>query len=203
MSMDVERMKNSLYIEDMTSALEVENFTYADFLEWDEGTLAELLDGENVMMAPPLRRHQGVLTELLNQIRNFLKGKKCKVYPAPFSVRLFPKKDKSDNTVFLPDIVVVCDPAKLDDKGCNGAPDLVIEILSPSTAKYDKITKFRKYQTAGVKEYRIVDPDLKNVQVCILENGRYVVTMYDDTEKAPIGVLQGCEIDLPAVFEDA
>jgi Uma2 family endonuclease len=186
----------------MASALEKESYTYADFLEWDESTLAELLDGEIVMMAPPLRRHQGILTALLNQIGNFLKGKKCKVYPAPFGVRLFPKKDRSDNTVFLPDIVVVCDPEKLDDKGCNGAPDLVIEILSPSTAKYDRITKFRKYQTAGVKEYWIVDPDLKNVQVCILENGRYVLTMYDETEKAPVCVLQGCEIDLPAVFEE-
>jgi Uma2 family endonuclease len=214
----------------MASALEIENYTYADFLEWKESTLAELLDGEIVMMAPPATIHQLVSGEFFSQLKNFLKGKRCKVFAAPFGVRLFPRKDRSDNTVFLPDIVVVCDPEKLDDKGCNGAPDLVIEILSPSTAKYDwragceprrynkfplqrkslqldcedfhKITKFRKYQTAGVKEYWIVDPDLKNVQVCILENGRYMVTMYDDTEKAPIGVLQGCEIDLPAVFEE-
>ena len=178
----------------------VEHYTYADFLEWDENVRAELLDGEVVMMAPPLRRHQGNLTKLLYQIEDFLQGKPCKVYAAPFAVRLFPKKNKSDTTVFMPDLVVVCDEKKLDDQGCNGAPDLVIEIISPSTASYDRVYKFRKYQNAGVKEYWIVDPELKNVQVCILENSRYIITMYDETETAPVSVLKGCRINLPAVF---
>ena len=182
--------------------VEPEYYTYTDFLEWDEDFRAELLDGEIVMMAPPLRVHQEVVTQLVLQIGNYLKGKKCKVYPAPFAVRLFPHKDKSDDTVLEPDIVVVCDSEKLDDKGCNGPPDLVIEVISPSTAKYDRLWKFRKYQKAGVREYWIVDPEIKGVQVCILEKGRYVMSAYDETDKAPVSVLEGCEIDLTGVFAE-
>jgi len=181
---------------------EEEQYTYADYFGWDEDVRAELHDGELVMMAPPLRVHQGIITQLVYQIESYLKGKKCKVYPAPFAVRLFPEKDDSDTTVFEPDIVVICDADKLDDKGCNGAPDLVIEIISPSTARYDRIYKFRKYQQAGVKEYWIVDPETKSVQVCILENGRYIMSVYEDTEKAPVGVLEGCKIDLSGVFAE-
>jgi len=177
-------------------------YTYADYAEWDENIRSELYDGEVVMMATPTRKHQQVSMELVFQIRNYLEGKTCQIYAAPFSVRLFPQKDRNDTTVFEPDIVVVCDPEKLDDKGCNGAPDLVIEIISPSTASHDRIYKFRKYQTAGVKEYWIVDPELKSVQACILENDRYVVYMYDENDKAPISVLQNCEINLSAVFAD-
>ena len=179
---------------------EAEYYTFADYLEWDENVRAELHDGEAVMMAPPLRVHQGIIIQLVLQIGNFLKGKKCKLYPAPFGVRLFPKKDRSDDTVFEPDIVVVCDPGKLDERGCNGPPDLVIEITSPSTAKYDRVYKLRKYEMAGVREYWIVDPETSSVQVFILENGRYVVSGYDETEKAPVSILEGCEIDLQAVF---
>ena len=176
--------------------------TYADLLELDENVRAELHDGELVMMSPPVTKHQAILAELVIQIGNFLKGKKCKVFPAPFGVRLFPKKDKSDKTVFEPDIVVVCDREKLDEKGCNGAPDFVIEIVSPSSAKYDRIYKLRKYQKAGVREYWIVDPETNSVQVYILENGRYLVSAYDETEKAPISVLEGCVIDLTTVFAE-
>ena len=181
---------------------EAAHYTYADLLEWDEDVRAELHDGEAIMMSPPLRVHQGALTELLFQIQSYLKGKKYKVYPAPFGVRLFPKKDKSDDTVFEPDIVVICDSGKLDERGCNGPPDLVIEIISPSTAKYDRVYKLRKYQQAGVIEYWIVDPEQKTVQVCILENDRYVVSMYDETDKVSVSVLEGCEIDLADVFAE-
>jgi len=175
-------------------------YTYADLLEWDEDVRAELHDGEAIMMSPPLTKHQSVSGELFFQIRTYLEGKTCKVFAAPFGVRLFPKKDKSDDTVFEPDIVVICDSEKLDERGSNGPPDLVIEIISPSTAKYDRIYKLRKYQKAGVREYWIVDPETKTVQVCILENGRYVVSVYDETDKAPVAVLEGCEIDLAGVF---
>jgi Uma2 family endonuclease len=124
------------------------------------------------------------------------------VYPGPFGVRLFPKKDQSDNTVFEPDIVVICDPAKLDNRGCNGPPDLVIEILSPSTARFDQVYKLRKYEKAEVREDWIVDPEIKYVQTFILENGRYVAPAYDETEKVSVSVLEGCEIDLRAVFAE-
>jgi Uma2 family endonuclease len=127
-----------------------------------------------------------------------LKGKPCKVYAAPFSVRLFPAADLSDDTVVEPDIVVVCDSRKLDDRGCNGAPDLIIEILSPSTTRHDKILKFRKYREAGVREYWVLSPEEKNFVVYILKNGEYAASAYDDT--VPVAVLPGCEIDLKTVF---
>ena len=180
--------------------VEDEYYTFADYLEWDEDFRAELLDGEIFMMAPPTSTHQMVSGELFFKIRSYLEGKTCKVFAAPFGVRLFPKKDNSDDTVFQPDIVLVCDPQKIDERGCNGAPDLVIEILSPSTASYDCIYKFRKYLQAGVREYWIVDPETKLLQVFVLENGRYVASAYDETEKAPVSVLKDCEIDLQAVF---
>jgi Uma2 family endonuclease len=178
------------------------NNTYANFLEWDEDFRAELHDGEVVVMAPPVTKHQQVSGELFFQIRSYLEGKSCKVFPAPFGVRLFPKKDRSDDTVFEPDIVVICDQEKLDEHGCNGPPDFVIEIVSPSTAKYDRVYKLRKYEKAGVREYWIVDPETKYVQVFTLENGRFLASGYDDTEKAAVSVLEGCEIDLQAVFAD-
>ena len=177
-------------------------YTYADLLEWDEDVRAELHDGEAIMMSPPVTIHQRVSGELFFKIRTYLEGKPCRIFAAPFGVRLFPKKDRSDDVVFEPDIVVVCDMDKIDDKGCNGAPDLVIEILSPSTARYDRVYKFRKYQKAGVREYWIVDPETKTVQVCILDNGRYVVSVYDETDKALVSVLEGCEIDMGVVFAE-
>jgi Uma2 family endonuclease len=178
------------------------HYTYADYLEWDENFRAELHDGQIVMMAPPLRVHQHVSGELFYRIRSFLEGKACKVYAAPFGVRLFPKKDRRDDTVFEPDIVVVCDPKKLDDKGCNGPPDLVIEILSSSTASYDCIYKLRKYQKAKVREYWMVDPETKVVVRYVLEDDHYVAKGYEAPEKVPVSVLKGCVIDLQAVFTE-
>ncbi|GHU94739.1 hypothetical protein FACS189479_07810 [Spirochaetia bacterium] len=199
-----------------TSALdydlyEDQHYTYADMLEWDESIRAEIIDGEVYMMSPLARFHQDISRELFGPLYNFLKGKPCKVYPAPFGVRLFPKDDLSDDTVVEPDIVVVCDHSKLDDRGCNGAPDLVIEILSPSNTQRDRIVKFRKYLAAGVREYWVVDPGQKTVEVHIMNAGdaplgshQYITTVYDAADEAPVSVLPGCSIRLKDVFsEDA
>ncbi|MDR2095401.1 MAG: Uma2 family endonuclease [Treponema sp.] len=177
-------------------------YTYADILKEDESGRYELLDGEAFMMAPPSRMHQEILGELFTQLHNFLKGKPCKVYPAPFGVRLFPKKDNSDNTFFEPDITVVCDHSKLDDQGCNGAPDMVIEILSPSTARYDLLYKLNKYIQAGVQEYWIIDPQDKILHVYTLEQGYYKISNYNPDDTVPVTVLPGCLIDLSAVFAE-
>jgi Uma2 family endonuclease len=177
-----------------------QRYTYADMLEWDESIRAEIFDGEVYMMPPPARVHQEISRELLLQFGNFLKGKPCKVYAAPFGVRLFPKDDLSDDTVVEPDIAVICDKSKLDDRGCNGAPDLIIEILSPSNIAHDKIRKFRKYLAAGVREYWIVNPMEQMVDVHRLDGGRYITMLYDAEEEVPVTVLPGCTIKLQDVF---
>jgi Uma2 family endonuclease len=187
----------------MPLAKEQPYYTYADYLEWDEDERYEIIDGEAYMMATPSRIHQEISGNFYYALRSFLEDKPCKVYTAPFSVRLFPTKDNSDDTVVEPDITVVCDPSKLDDRGCNGAPDFIIEILSPSTARYDRIVKFNKYREAGVKEYWIIDPEEKAVFAHILKNGQYTAAVYDDTGTAPVTVLPGCEIELKTVFETA
>ncbi|GHV39889.1 hypothetical protein AGMMS49546_12730 [Spirochaetia bacterium] len=182
---------------------ENQHYTYADVLEWNEDFRAEIIDGKIYMMSPPVRAHQGILMELAFQLRSFLTGKPCKVYPSPFGVRLFPKEDLSDDTLVEPDIVVVCDSSKLDKRGCNGAPDLIIEIISPSNTQHDRIYKFRKYLQAGVREYWIVDPQDKTVQVHILNTGAYHTTVYDKGDEAPVSVLPGCIIKLQDVFAEA
>lgn len=178
------------------------HYTYADMCEWEEtNEPCELIDGELVGLDFPTPRHQRIVRELILAISGFLKGKPCELYPAPFSVRLNPKEDGSDGTVLAPDISVVCDASKVDERGCRGAPDLVIEVLPPSTARYDRLVKLRKYQAAGVREYWIVDPDTKTVQVCILKDGLYVLSMYADT-LMPVSVLPGCTVNLPEVFPE-
>jgi Uma2 family endonuclease len=182
----------------MPLAKEQPRFTYADYLAGDEDERYEIIDGEAYMLAAPSRIHQEISGNLYYALRSFLEGKPCKVYAAPFSVRLFPAEDGSDDTVVEPDITVVCDPAKLDDRGCKGAPDMAIEIVSPSTSRYDRILKFNKYREAGVREYWIVDPEERAIFAYILKNGEYTAAVYEGT--APAAVLPGCEIDLGSIF---
>jgi len=173
-----------------------EYYTFEEWLSWDEDVRAELYDGSLVMLAQPSVRHQRVLMELAAQLHSFLKGKRCSVFPAPFGVRL----DEKEDTALEPDLVVICDMSKLDDKICHGAPDLVVEILSPSTARMDRGLKYRKYQKAGVREYWIVDPELNLLQAGVLKDGAYITTVYDPEDIAPVAVLEGCEINLADVF---
>lgn len=180
-------------------------YTYADILDWPEDERVELIDGKIYMMSSPMRKHEKISRELYLMLWSYLKGKKCEVYDAPFGVRLFAKKDDSPysvDTYVEPDISVICDPDKLDDYGCVGAPDLIIEILSPSTRQHDRLTKLNLYQRAGVKEYWIVDPDEKTVIVMTLEDGEhYAPTAYSANATIPVGVLEDCKIDLKPVFE--
>jgi Uma2 family endonuclease len=147
-----------------------------------------------------MRLHQRILGAIFNKLYNFLEDKPCEVYPAPFGVRLFPKKDKSDDFFFEPDIVVVCDSSKLDDWGCNGAPDLVVEILSPSTVKHDLLYKFNKYLEARVREYWIVDPDEKTLGVYVLEGDRFVFSDYTGEAAVPSTVLPDFSLELKSIF---
>lgn len=180
-----------------------EKYTYEDYLGWSDDKRWELIDGTPYMQAVPSPRHQEVLTELLKEFAVYLSGKPCKVYPAPFCVRL-PNKEQSSNTnnVVEPDISIICDKSKIDDRGCNGAPDLVIEIISPSSVKMDRVLKFNKYEKAGVKEYWIVEPEQNLVSVFVLQNNnRYNrPEMYSDTDKIKVGLFPELEIGLKNIF---
>ena len=183
-------------------ALRDENYyTYEDYYSWDDGERWELIDGVPYAMSPaPSRKHQGLLGKLHVQFYDFLRGKPCEVYLAPFDVRL--NADTYDDTVVQPDLIVVCDTSKLDDRGCVGAPDLAIEILSPSTSAHDRVRKFKKYLQHGVREYWIVDPDSKTLSVNVLSEGKYVAAAYSDEDAVPVHVLEGCTIDLSEVFRE-
>lgn len=182
------------------------SYTYGDLIDLDDGKRYELYDGEPVALASPQRRHQDVCQELEAQLYHYLSGKKCRFYHAPFDVRLFEKENenrRNAKTVVQPDILVVCDQKKVDDHGVKGAPDLIVEVLSPSTIKYDRMLKFNLYQEAGVKEYWIVDPEEQIVSVHTLEDGRYYAAeVYNSRSEVPVGVLDDCKIDLKRVFPE-
>ena len=179
------------------------HYTFADYLSWDEDERIELLAGVPFMMSSPLRIHQEIAGAIFVQLYRFLEGKKCRVYQAPFSVRLFEeKKDVPEDvqTVVEPDISVICDENKLDQYGCQGAPDFVIEVLSSSTRRHDRITKYNLYQQAGVREYWIIDPDSRAVDVFLLENGMFrPYEAYGQKDIAKVNTLEGCLIELEKV----
>lgn len=176
-------------------------YTYADYASWDDENRYELIDGAVYMMSPaPTSDHQAICRELLYQFTAFLKGKTCKVFASPFDVRL--NFDGDDKTVVQPDILVVCDRSKIVKAGCNGAPDLVVEILSPSSVNRDILLKFNKYLQSGVREYWIVDPEGRTVTVHILEAGKYTTSAYGDTDTVDVSVLDGCQIALQEVFAE-
>lgn len=182
-----------------------ERYTLADVMAWDESERIELIEGETVfLMSPPKRPHQRAVLKIATQIEEYLSGKTCEVNIAPFGVRLFEKEgDRPEDvdTLVEPDISIVCDPAKLDDDGCKGAPDFIAEVLSPSNRRHDILTKFNLYQRAGVREYWLVDPEERTVQVFLLEGQHYVVKAVAGTgDRLKINVLEDCEIDLAEVF---
>jgi Uma2 family endonuclease len=152
-------------------------FTYGDYRKWDDGERWELIEGRAWCMSPaPRTRHQELLLFLARKVGDFLERKPCKAFIAPFDV-LFPDEEESDDevdTVVQPDIAVFFDMSKITDAGARGAPDFIIEILSPSTAKKDLGDKFALYERHGVREYWVVDPDARVVHAWSLgEDGKY------------------------------
>jgi len=181
-----------------------ERYTYKDYITWNDNHYWELIDGIAYQMAPPKRKHQDISFELSRQIGNYLVGKTCKAYASPFGVRL-PLENELDEYIkdaVLPDIVIVCDEKKLDDAGCRGAPDLIVEILSPSTSKRDMEDKRDLYERAGVKEYWIIDPYHNTVQVYILrENKTYGKSkVYAQNDKIKVSIFPDLEIAMETIF---
>ena len=149
-------------------------YSYSDYMLWQFQERVELIKGFILKMSPaPNRFHQTVSKNVSFEIVSFFKKHTCNVYVAPFDVRLPIKSKKKDSTVVQPDLCIVCDEAKLDDQGCNGAPDLIVEIISPNNRKHDLDTKFKLYQEAGVLEYWIIDPVERMVLVYALRDGVY------------------------------
>jgi Uma2 family endonuclease len=181
-------------------------YSYADYLQWDDNQKWELIDGVPYNMSPaPNDIHQEVSTNILRLFSNYLVDKKCVVYAAPFDVRLSKKeKDQEIFDVVQPDISIICDRRKLPDgRGCKGAPDLIVEILSPggTAFKRDRRSKFRLYEQHRVREYWIVDPVHEAIEVYLLrENSFGEQQLYTKGDVIQVSLFEDLQVDLNEVF---
>lgn len=181
-------------------------YTYADYLTWPDDERWEIINGTAYIQSAPSWQHQSISSDLHRQFANYLVNIPCRVFTSPFDLRL-PEENKTDEeTTFVvqPDIIVICDRKGLKGTGYYGTPFLLIEITSPSTGKIDRLYKFNKYEKAGVKEYWIVEPELKMVSVFILqENGRYGrPDMYSEEDEIKVSVFSDLIVDLKPVFDN-
>ena len=174
----------------MDVASTLESYTIEDIYALPEGERAELIDGKIYYMAPPSTRHQRIISDIHYRIKDYIikNNGECEVLPAPFAVFL----NKDDKNYVEPDISVICDKDKLTDKGCHGAPDWIIEIISPGNKEMDYFKKLFKYQAAGVREYWIVDPIKEIVMVYRFE--KETMEEYSFGEDVPVGIYDGFSI---------
>ena len=191
----------------MASAIDIsKSYNYADYLTWSDEERWEIIEGVPYNMSPaPSTRHQRILRRLTYAFESVIKSP-CETFFAPFDVRLSENCDDEvtiDNVV-QPDLLVYCDKAKVDEKGGKGAPDLVVEILSPSTASKDIKTKLLLYQKFGVREYWIIDPDKDTVEILSLdEKGRYVIRQREEKEGTVESIhFKGLKVELTALFSE-
>jgi Uma2 family endonuclease len=181
-------------------------YTYADYFKWKFEERVELIKGKIFRMSPaPSTIHQKLCGEISGQLWSYLRDKKCQVFSAPFDVRL-PRKSSDDKeiyTVLQPDVCVICDPAKLDKRGCLGAPDIVVEVLSPGNNAKELKNKYEVYEEAGVKEYWIVQPQYCSFVQYKLENGKYHPSRQLTTgDVVTTDILEGFSLDLTALFAE-
>ena len=176
----------------MPALKENKKYTIEDIMALPENEHAELIDGQIYYMAPPSRKHQEIAGELFTSINNYIRaaGGSCKPYIAPFAVFL----NENDKNYVEPDISVICDPNKLNEKGCVGAPDWIIEIVSPGSRRMDYNNKLFKYRTAGVREYWIVDPQKEWIMVYSFFNDD--MNEYSFTDDIPSGIYPGFSLNL-------
>ncbi len=180
-------------------------YTYADYFKWKFEERVELIKGRIFKMSPaPNRMHQRISGKIYNKLYNFLDDKKCEVYCAPFDVRV-PRKSKEDKdivTVLQPDICVICDESKLDDRGCIGAPDLVVEVLSPGNNSKELKSKFEIYEESGVSEYWVVSPQDQTFVVYTLVAGSYQASRLMVAGDVVVSTaLSGFSMNLSELFE--
>lgn len=169
------------------------HYTSEDYWNLPEGHRAELIDGQLYNMAPPSRMHQKLISQFMLVLGQYIRDHHgtCEVYPAPFAVNL----DAEDKDWVEPDISVICDTSKLDDRGCNGAPDLVVEVVSPSSRRIDYSTKNALYSEAGVREYWIVDPEKERTTVYRYEDDAAPI-IYPFADNIPVGIFPGLAINV-------
>jgi Uma2 family endonuclease len=184
-------------------------YTFSDFITWTDGKIRELVDGFIHMFPTPTFTHQRISGRLYAWLgyQMFIKGDcGCELFAAPFTVRFIEDGENPSFSkyVFQPDLCIICDTSKIVENGCIGAPDLIIEIQSPSTSKYDLNHKFSTYERFGVKEYWVVYPGDSSVIVFILNEGKYpdegLLYELSRTAAIPVGILPGCEIELKNIF---
>jgi Uma2 family endonuclease len=181
-------------------------YSYADYLTWEIDGMVELIKGKVFKMAAaPRRRHQKISGRIFSRLHGFLEGKICEVYPAPFDVRLpvYSKKNEDIFTVVQPDICVICDSSKLDDAGCIGAPDLIVEILSPGNNRKELQNKYEVYEESGVKEYWILHPSEQTLMIYTLIESKYAPSkLFTAGDIIGSKYIEGFSLDLDYVFKD-
>ncbi len=178
-------------------------YTYTDYLSWKFEERVELIKGKVFKMAAPSSRHQRISKNLIVALDNILHGSPCEVYHAPFDVRLPIPKGNKAYTVVQPDLCVFCDKSKIDKRGGNGAPDLIIEIVSPGNSKRDLDDKFNIYEEVGVKEYWIVQPYEKTLFIYILnKEGKYIgLKPFTEDNKVQSVIFEGLQFELKTIFD--
>lgn len=181
------------------------SYTYADYIKWKIEDRLELFKGKIFKLAAPNTTHQVISGNLYLYLRTFLFKEACKVFIAPFDVRLPVKNRKKDNeisTVVQPDLCVVCDPSKIDERGCCGAPDIMVEVLSPGNTRKEVKLKFELYEEAGIKEYWLVNPVEQNMIVyCLDDNNKFGGgKIYADGDMLESVILPGFQLNVSDVF---
>jgi len=186
--------------------LALNNYSYADYLSWTMDDMVEIIKGRVFKMSPaPKRIHQKISWRLSGLLYNYLKDKKCQAFSAPFDVRLPIKSIKNEEifTVVQPDICVICDLEKLDDAGCIGAPDLIIEILSKGNNKKELKNKYEVYEESGVKEYWIIHPEEQTLLVNKLVYGKYISSrLLTNGDEITTPILPAFTLNLNDVFDN-
>ena len=173
-------------------------YTSEDYWNLPEGHRAELIDGQLYDMAPPSRKHQRIASQIFRVIENYIESQNgdCEAYPAPFAVNL----DADEQNWVEPDVSVICDKNKLTDRGCSGAPDLVVEVVSPSSRRMDYLIKSNLYSQCGVREYWIVDPEKERTTVYHYEADD-APTIYTFSQAVPVGIFPGLSISMAELLK--
>jgi Uma2 family endonuclease len=189
----------------MADMMENENslFTYKDYKAWElkSGERYELIHGTAYGMSGATTMHQRISGVLFNKLYNYLEGKECEVFSAPYDVRLFYKKDESDTTVVQPDIMVICDKDKIGNEGCRGAPDFIVEIVSPSNGYTYMKRKYSLYEYAGVKEYWVIDPALNTIETFNFKDVPVSGNKYNEEDTVCLSLFPGLKIRLKDIFK--